>query len=116
MAAKNQKVRLGEKIRSARAIPASPSEPLVDIPPAKPEKPSSATTGKPAAVWFDDEDRAILRELSVLMLNQGIDPSHSLIVRVLLRLAPRDASLIDQARELIARDGRKLRHRKGKQS
>ena len=46
-----------------------------------------------------------------MLLNQGIDPTHSLLVRALLLVAPRDERLIEQVRELLERDGRKLRHR-----
>lgn len=81
-------------------------------PPAPKPKPAKVTTGRPAAVWFDDEDRGILRELSVMLLNQGIDPTHSLLVRAMLRAVPRDERLIDEVRKLLERDGRKLRHRK----
>jgi hypothetical protein len=104
MPSKETKSTLGDKIRRSNAVPSTPH------PNSAPDKP--ALSGKPAAVWFDDEDRALLRELSVLLLNHAVDPTHSLIVRTLLRLAPRDETLIDQARKLIALDGRKLRHRK----
>jgi hypothetical protein len=80
---------------------------------AGPPRPASSTTGRPAAVWFDDEDRGLLRELSVLVLHHQLDSSNSLILRALLRAAPRDERLIEAVRALTERDGRRLRHRKG---
>jgi hypothetical protein len=113
MAARNRKSPLGQKIRSSAASPpVAPAKQQQEASIAPGRPPASVTTGKPAAVWFDDEDRAILRELSVMVLQHGLDPSHSLLLRALLRVAPRDERLIEQVRELIERDGRKLRHQK----
>jgi hypothetical protein len=109
------KKQLGKMIKASSGnaptpVKASTGPAAVATPAPKP-KPVSVTTGRPAAVWFDDEDRSILRELSVMLLTQGIDPTHSLLVRALLRVAPRDERLIEEVRRLIERDGRKRRHR-----
>src|SRR5437868_3272796 len=74
--------------------------------------PPCVTTGKTAAIWLDDEDRAILRKASILALKQGLKPSDSLILRAALRMMPLSPHLIDQMQELGERDGRKLRHQK----
>src|SRR5690349_1731584 len=109
---------LKKLVSSARSTSAPPSgnpEPQPITPPIpKPEQAATppAFTGRTAALWFDDEDRATMRELTVMAVQQGIRPSDSLIVRALMRVTPRDERLFDTMRELAERDGRKLRHQK----
>jgi len=82
----------------------------------KQEEPLPATgagTGKQAAFWLDDEDRALFHECGMLLYSQGIKPSHNLVLRAALRLVPRDHRLTEKVRELLAQDGRKLRHQRG---
>ena len=71
-------------------------------------------TGKQAAFWLDDEDRALFHEFGMLLYSQGIKPSHNLVLRAALRLVPKDHRLTEKVRELLAQDGRKLRHQKEK--
>jgi hypothetical protein len=80
----------------------------------KPDAPAPAGTssGRQAAFWLDDEDRAIFREVGMNLYSQGIKPSDNLVLRAALRLMPRDHRLIEQIRILLEHDGRKLRHRK----
>ena len=77
-------------------------------------KPAAAGTssGRQAAFWLDDEDRAIFREVGMNLYSQGIKPSDNLVLRAALRLMPRDHRLIEQIRILLENDGRKLRHRR----
>ena len=77
-------------------------------------KPAVAGTssGRQAAFWLDDEDRAIFREVGMNLYSQGIKPSDNLVLRAALRLMPRDHRLIEQIRILLENDGRKLRHRR----
>jgi hypothetical protein len=70
------------------------------------------SSGRQAAFWLDDEDRAIFREIGMNLYSQGIKPSDNLVLRAALRLMPRDHRLIEQIRILLENDGRKLRHRK----
>jgi hypothetical protein len=81
---------------------------------SKPVAPAAAGTssGRQAAFWLDDEDRAIFREVGMNLYSQGIKPSDNLVLRAALRLMPRDHRLIDQIRILLENDGRKLRHRR----
>ena len=81
---------------------------------SKPVAPAAAGTssGRQAAFWLDDEDRAIFREIGMNLYSQGIKPSDNLVLRAALRLMPRDHRLIDQIRILLENDGRKLRHRR----
>jgi hypothetical protein len=72
----------------------------------------AAGTGRTAAFWLDADDRALFHEAGMMLYAQGIRPSDSLILRAALRLMPRDHRLLDQVRELLERDGRKLRHQK----
>lgn len=69
-------------------------------------------TGKQAAFWLDDEDRAIFHEMGMLLYSQGIKPSHNLVLRAAIRMVPRDHRLVEKVRELMENDGRKLRHQK----
>jgi hypothetical protein len=82
---------------------------------SKPAAPAAAGTssGRQAAFWLDDEDRAIFREVGMNLYSQGIKPSDNLVLRAALRLMPRDHRLIEQIRILLENDGRKLRHRRG---
>ena len=92
--------------------PVAPPDPNPQDPSPKQVTEAPAFTGRTAALWFDDEDRAIMRELTVMAVQQGIRPSDSLIVRALMRVTPRDERLFDMMRELAEHDGRKLRHQK----
>jgi hypothetical protein len=74
----------------------------------------STSSGKQAAFWLDDEDRGIFREVGMLLYQQGIKPSDNLILRAAIRLMPTDHRLVEKVHELLERDGRKLRHRDGK--
>jgi hypothetical protein len=80
---------------------------------AKPAQPTAGntSTGRQAAFWLDDKDRAIFREVGMNLYSQGIKPSDNLVLRAALRLMPRDHRLIEQIRILLENDGRKLRHR-----
>jgi hypothetical protein len=84
-----------------------------------PTRRSSATTtspttgtGKQAAFWLDDEDRAIFHEMGMVLYSQGIKPSYNLVLRAAIRMVPRDHQLVEKVRYLIENDGRKLRHQK----
>jgi hypothetical protein len=90
----------------AKKIPASeaPSPSATGSPPA-------AGSGKQTALWLDDEDRGILHEMGMQLYSQGIKPSHNLVVRVALRMLPKDHRFFEKAKELIEQDGRKVRHR-----
>jgi hypothetical protein len=86
--------------RRARAGQTAPAEsqpaPSLGLPPR-------VTTGKTAAIWLDDEDRAILRKASILALKQGLKPSDSLILRAALRMMPLGPQLMERMQELIGR-------------
>ena len=73
---------------------------------------AGTSSGRQAAFWLDDEDRAIFREVGMNLYSQGIKPSDNLVLRAALRLMPRDHRLIEQIRILLEHDGRKLRHRR----
>jgi hypothetical protein len=73
---------------------------------------ASTSSGRQAAFWLDDEDKAIFREVSMNLYSQGIKPSDNLVLRAALRLMPRDHRLIEQIRIRLENDGRKLRHRR----
>ena len=92
--------------KAAAKIPASevPSSSATGSPPA-------AGSGKQTALWLDDEDRGILHEMGMQLYSQGIKPSHNLVVRVALRMLPKDHRFFEKAKELIEQDGRKVRHR-----
>lgn len=83
-----------------------------------PESPAAASTGptpgtgKQAAFWLDDEDRAIFHEMGMHLYSQGIKPSHNLVLRAAIRMIPRDHRLVEKVRELLENDGRKVRHQK----
>ena len=76
------------------------------------EAPRATGSGKQAAFWLDDEDRAIFHETGMLLYSQGIKPSHNLVLRAAIRMIPRDHRLVEKVRELIEKDGRKVRHQK----
>ena len=76
------------------------------------EAPRPTGSGKQAAFWLDDEDRAIFHETGMLLYSQGIKPSHNLVLRAAIRMIPRDHRLVEKVRELIEKDGRKVRHQK----
>ena len=78
----------------------------------EPEGPRATGSGKQAAFWLDDEDRAIFHETGMLLYSQGIKPSHNLVLRAAIRMIPRDHRLVEKVRELIEKDGRKVRHQK----
>jgi hypothetical protein len=73
---------------------------------------STTGTGKQAAFWLDDEDRAIFHEMGMVLYSQGIKPSYNLVLRAAIRMVPRDHQLVEKVRYLIENDGRKLRHQK----
>jgi hypothetical protein len=76
------------------------------------DAPRVTGSGKQAAFWLDDEDRAIFHETGMLLYSQGIKPSHNLVLRAAIRMIPRDHRLVEKVRELIEKDGRKVRHQK----
>ena len=79
--------------------------------PVTPPVPATGT-GKQAAFWLDDEDRALFHEMGMLLYSQGIKPSHNLVLRAAIRMVPRDHRLVEKVRQLMENDGRKLRHQK----
>ena len=87
-----------------------PSE--IPTPQKKGPLPKGSATGKQIAFWFDDDDRAILQEMGMLLYTQGIKPSHNLVIRAALRMMPKDHRFFEKAQELLQKDGRKLRHMK----
>jgi hypothetical protein len=102
---KQPKKRGSSSLMVRKPVPiSSPSKPLL----------SSSTTGsgKQAAFWLDDEDRAILHEMGMLLYSQGVKPSHNLVIRAAIRMVPKDHRLFEKIQELIEQDGRKIRHRK----
>lgn len=109
-----------ETLKKAKARPAKPgtsrpgTEPAAkrQPPPPTPATTPNGATGKTAAFWIDDEDRELLRQAAMLLLGAGIRPSDSLTLRAALRLLPMNTTFLDKARELVERDGRKLRHQK----
>ena len=100
-------------------LPESVPPEVVERQEKEPTHPSSATTaslttgtGKQAAFWLDDEDRAIFHEMGMVLYSQGIKPSYNLVLRAAIRMVPRDHQLVEKVRYLIENDGRKLRHQK----
>jgi hypothetical protein len=98
------------------APPAAEQQKAIEPAPADPKGAEPAApqfTGKAVAFWLDDEDRAILKQMRVLFVTQDLTPSDSLVVRTALRFLPKDPQqIIEKARELSERDGRKVRHQK----
>lgn len=74
---------------------------------------SGAGKGSPVSFWVNEEDRSILNEIGIMLYAKGIKPSDSLIVRVALRLLPRDYRLVEGAREMQEQDRRRQRNRPG---
>jgi hypothetical protein len=107
-----------ETLKKDKARPAKPgtsrpgTEPAAKRQPPPPAATPNGATGKTAAFWIDDEDRELLRQAAMLLLGAGIRPSDSLTLRAALRLLPMNTTFLDKARELVERDGRKLRHQK----
>ena len=106
--------RIKQNAPSPAAAPAKADPDPSPVPAPKAAEPAAPQfTGKPVAFWLDDEDRAILKQMRVLFVTQDLNPSDSLVVRVALRFLPKDAQqVIEKARELQERDGRKVRHQK----
>ena len=103
------------KASARSATPPVSKRPPSRLPPeaADPaDAPRSTGSGKQAAFWLDDEDRAIFHETGMLLYSQGIKPSHNLVLRAAIRMIPRDHRLVEKVRELIEKDGRKVRHQK----
>ena len=103
----------------AAATPVAPPTPVAAAPqplqmPVMPKltRPSQAAafTGKQAAFWINDEDRAIFNELVMLLRSQGVKASDNLVMRAALRMVPKDYRLVEKIQELMKNDGRKLRH------
>lgn len=92
-------------------VPEQPPRKRPVAPAAVPVGPTPGT-GKQAAFWLDDEDRAIFHEMGMLLYSQGIKPSYNLVLRAAIRMAPRDHRLVEKVRDLMENDGRKLRHQK----
>ena len=102
-----------EKIKpTSRTLPLSRKPTLKSSPPVTETSTSPTGTGKQAAFWLDDEDRAIFHEVGMLLYTQGIKPSHNLVLRAAIRMLPRDHRLVESVRDLIEKDGRKVRHKK----
>ncbi len=101
------------------SVPAKPARkktgkkvPASEVPsPSSTGSSTAAGSGKQTALWLDDEDRSILHEMGMQLYSQGIKPSHNLVVRVALRMLPKDHRFFEKAKELIEQDGRKVRHR-----
>jgi hypothetical protein len=79
--------------------------------PVRPEPRSGTGKGSPVSFWVNEEDRSILNEIGIMLYSKGIKPSDSLIVRVALRLLPRDHRLVEGAREMLDQDRRRQRNR-----
>lgn len=93
--------------------PPKTKSPVTKSPTAsKTEKNSASGSGKQTALWLDDEDRAILHEMGMLLYSQGIKPSHNVVIRAAIRLMPKDHRFFEKVQELASQDGRKIRHHK----
>lgn len=109
----------GKQSKSKTHVPAKPArkKAATKIPASQSSSspaagsPSATGSGKQTALWLDDEDRNILHEMGMQLYSQGIKPSHNLVVRVALRMLPKDHRFFEKAKELIEQDGRKVRHR-----
>jgi len=106
--------------RSSRVIPQDEGATAAAEPP--PTEPAPAEpggkqfTGRPIGFWGDDDDRRILREFALVLYQAGLKPSESLAIRAALRLVNQEhrfGELVEQARTVLERDGRRLRHQKG---
>jgi hypothetical protein len=90
------------------------TEPAGEAAISEPESPQPEPRngkGRPVAFWVNEEDRNILNEVGIMLYAKGIKPSDSLVVRVALRLLPRDHRLIEGAREMLEQDRRRQRNR-----
>ncbi len=105
-AAKAVRPARGQRATREQSVPLSSAR--ID----EPDTPRVTGSGKQAAFWLDDEDRAIFHETGMLLYSQGIKPSHNLVLRAAIRMIPRDHRLVEKVRELIEKDGRKVRHQK----
>ena len=95
------------RITEARQKANPDPEPSVPIP--------RKFTGRPIGFWGDAEDRRILREFSLILFQAGFKASESLAIRAALRLVhheQRASELVEQARTVLEKDGRRLRHNK----
>ncbi|MDB6133927.1 MAG: hypothetical protein JWM59_2170 [Verrucomicrobiales bacterium] len=70
------------------------------------------SNGKPTGFRLEESDRGIFQQKCRDLDDCGVHASHNLIARASLRLVPRDHRLVEMVRELIAADGRTLRHKK----
>jgi hypothetical protein len=99
------------------AEPTPKTEDAPAIPGPVPIEPGAKQfTGRPIGFWGDDEDRRILREFALVLYQAGLKPSESLAIRAALRLVSQEhrfGELVEQARTVLERDGRRLRHQKG---
>lgn len=68
-------------------------------------------SGRCASFRLDEMDKRIIRERSKFLYENGIKPTDNLILRASIRLITRDHRFVEQIRELMAADGRVLRHR-----
>src|SRR3974377_1474690 len=67
--AREQKRSRVSRVKSKRVAPAA----------------AGTSSGRQAAFWLDDEDRAIFREVGMNLYSQGIKPSDNLVLRAALR-------------------------------
>jgi hypothetical protein len=100
---------------AAKVASPPPPAPAKANSPRQPKPKTPITSGKTAAIWLDEVDRAVLREVTVLAVNMGLKPSDSVIVKTALRMLPRNPQMIEQMREVMERDGRRLRGHKAAQ-
>jgi hypothetical protein len=100
--------------RASEPTPQTAETPAVPEP-APTESAAKQFTGRPVGFWGDDEDRRILREFALVLYQAGLKPSESLAIRAALRLVSQEhrfGELVEQARTVLERDGRRLRHQK----
>lgn len=111
-----------EPVQEETSLPAPPVSEMAasveHLPENEPQPPkgqaqnAQISNGKPTGFRLEESDRGILRQKCRDLDDHGVHASHNLIARAALRLVPRDHRLVDMVRELIAADGRTLRHRK----
>jgi hypothetical protein len=70
-------------------------------------KPVSRQSGGRVHMWFQTEDRKIVRELAAWLAGQGERPSDSLIIRTALRMAKPGGGLLAAYRDAAKLDGRR---------
>ena len=101
--------------RGPEPVPQADGAP--EVPEPVPVEPvAKQFTGRPIGFWGDDEDRRILREFALVLYQAGLKPSESLAITAALRLIRQEhrfGALVEQARTILERDGRRLRHQKG---